>query len=198
MSIYAPVYTFTWQPVSHEIVKRRFGWPPFAWTLASNPERAVATYYDSDGILGRSGIQLRTHYTRTGQIHREALGITATGKQYVTTHFLTIHALLMRHLPTFNQAGLVSVFNLDKLCSTTATRTVFQAIETAGTFRVVLDVTNWGHRVGMVEFLGPVGIGEDAHQIIEAFMARYPTFFDKRNYESTLDAWRARMGVAVV
>ena len=195
------VTTFTWIPQNHEIIKQRYGWPPFMWKLVSGPEQAVETYYDSDkNFLSHCGLLVRTRPSKsTGKMQREALEtIASSGQMFLTTEINAVHELIGRHIP--GSTGPVNVFDLETLCAMLTTRTVFEAVENIQgrelDFRIVLDVTNWGHRVGRVEFAADFeGDDIDPHAQIDAFMERYPTFFERRNVKSTLASWRERMGI---
>ena len=187
---------FTWTPHNHEIIKQRYGWPPFRWKVLSEPEKSVETYYDKNEKLSHSGLLVRTRSSKTTAKQQwEAVETVTTGHSFLTTEEGVIKELIQQRFP--GCSGAARDYGLEALCSMLTTRTVFEAEEKVKgveqRLRIVLDVTNWGHRAGLVVFLGG-GDGEP-HAQIDAFMARYPTFFDSGNTKSTLASWRERMGI---
>ena len=61
-------------------------------------------------------------------------------------------------------------------------------------FTVVMDVTDFGHRVGEVELMAEDVDAEKAHADIEAFLREYPGFFDTSNPKGKLTAYFENFG----
>lgn len=200
MSTPIPTKIFTWDPTSHSLIKKRFSWPPYGWTLLSAPEKGIETYYDtSDSTLTTSGLLLRTRPEKaTGEMHQEAFFMTPDGRNYLSGEEASGKALVQERIPGFEK-----VFELEQLCQMVTTRTVMAAecmvLGRRRTFGIVLDVANWGHRVGMVLYLGAVEGEEgevDDWGVVEGFMRKFPAFFEEKGAKSTLVSWQERMGVA--
>jgi thiamine-triphosphatase len=86
-----------------------------------------------------------------------------------------IHALLSRYmqLPPLDES-VHRRFGLDMIADFTACREKYHA---GSRFHVVLDHTNFGHRVGEVEVMALSADAVQAQHDIDAFMAKYAWFF---------------------
>ena len=145
MSEFNPFRMFTWRRLNHEVVEKRYGWPPFGWKTVEGPELAPEAYYDADDVLAISGILLRTRpLRRSGMRHIEALRADVNGP------FINIERDEIEDLITYHfqySTGATAVRHLDSLCVMNTTRTVFEVKEkfrgVERKFRVVLDKTEW-------------------------------------------------------
>lgn len=131
-----------------------------------------------------------------------------------------ISSLVRAHCPMSNTKGFDDAFGLDAIAAFATKRLILtripnNTIVTTNTtttttndnnndiannddkFTIVLDTTNFGHDVGEVEVIAQVSADADAarvHEEIEAFLGRYPWFFDTGSPKGKLTAYFERFG----
>ena len=93
------------------------------------------------------------------------------------------------HLPADPGLGFDNDFGLDAIADFETHRRTFLA---DGRFTVVLDVTDFGHRVGEVELMAEDA--ERAHREIGAFLEKYAWFFDTSRPQGKLTAYFEKFG----
>lgn len=134
------------------------------------------TYYDSNNILCNKGLWLRKRQSCGGVFKWEAKQLQ-TGSSFLRSTYEEsedphqILKMVGAHFPSC--PGSSHDFGLGKLCQFQTSRHSFRAKDE---FTVVLDSTDFGHRVGEVEVMA-----EDAgkaHADIDALLKEYAWFFD--------------------
>lgn len=102
-----------------------------------------------------------------------------------------IRSLVRSHFPDPGRRDFDNRFGLDKMAGFKTHRLTFLA---DGRFTVVLDATDFGHRVGEVELMAEDA--EEAHGEIDAFCKEYAWFFDteREKPKGKLTAYFERFG----
>ncbi len=99
--------------------------------------------------------------------------------------------LVRSHFPGRSLCFEDDFLGLDAIAEFETDRLWFRADDK---FTVVLDVTDFGHRVGEVEVMAEDADAEKAHKDIEAFFREYPWFFDTSNPKGKLTAYFENFG----
>ncbi len=102
-----------------------------------------------------------------------------------------IHELVRSHFPDRGLCFEDDFLGLDAIAEFETDRLSFRA---DGRFTVVLDSTDFGHRVGEVELMAEDADAEKAHKDIEAFLREYPWLFDTSSPKGKLTAYFEKFG----
>lgn len=206
---------FSFTLANAALLRRNGGSPPFKNMRDFRKEDFYDTYYDSGNKLSTAGIWLRKrqhYYAYT----RHQLGYPSIGEWEVkqrkhggsfsrstfreTKDPSEILELVRSHFP---RPGLTDGFGLDAIAAfpdgfglyaIAAFRTSRETMLADGKFTVVMDETNFGHRVGEVEVMAEDA--EQGHKDIETFMTSptYSWFFDTENPKGKLTAYFEKFG----
>ena len=135
------------------------------------------TYYDSRKRLSTNGLWVRKRLSLPGSQKWEAKQSQGVKNTFIRTTFKEtenleeIQKMVQEHLPAAPDSS--HNFGLDKICQFNTWRHSFLA---EGKFNIVLDETDFGHRVGEIELLAEDA--DRAHADIDAFMKDHAWFFD--------------------
>lgn len=135
------------------------------------------TYYDSNSTLCKNGLWVRKRQP-CGSVFKWEAKQLQTGSSFLRSTYEEsedphqIQNMVGAHFPAC--PGPNHNFGLDVLCHFQTHRHSFLA---ENRFTVVLDATDFGHRVGEVEVMAEDA--DRAHFNIDAFLKEYAWFFDK-------------------
>lgn len=194
---------FSWSLAKLNLLKLGLGNPSLAFKNLKQ-QTFQDTYYDSHQQLMNSGLYIRKrqHYGASQiaqKLKHEIHPFEWEAKQRVqdssilrstfaeTSDTSQILKMVRAHLPTCPDSD--RDFGLDEVCAFETCRCSFVAKEK---FTVVLDGTDFGHRVGEVELLAEDA--EKAHAEIEVFMREYEWFFDVERPKGKLTAYFEKFG----
>lgn len=167
---------------------RNQGTPPFRQLKSVNVDHWEEIYYDSKHKLSSTGLWVRKR-SYEWQAKQKVPGSTfARSTFHETKDVSEIQEMIRKRFPEC--PGPEKEFGLSELCQFYSTREEYLADEK---FTVILDKTSFGHTVGEVELQAEDA--ERAHGEIDAFMAKYAWFFDKRNPTGKLSAYFRKKGV---
>ncbi|KAL8926839.1 MAG: hypothetical protein Q9208_002648 [Pyrenodesmia sp. 3 TL-2023] len=167
------------------------GNPAFERLEALGMHKFNDTYFDHRDVLSNNGIWLRQRTNNQSTVLEAKVRI---GGNFVRSTFdeitdrQAIQDLIRPHLPHFSDER--EDFGLEVLAKFMTTRQDFRA---DGKFGIMLDYTDFGHTIGEVELMAEDE--ETAHQEVDAFMARYPWFFEKGKTEGKLAAYCRLRGI---
>lgn len=187
-----------------KVLLRKSGFPALR-TLDNLSQQAFRdTYYDSHFKLSNAGLWLRKRHRHPdashpdlppeGTVEWEAKqrmhgGTILRSTFSETTDRNQIRELVRTHFP--DQSGdFHNQFGLDVMAQFETHRTAFLA---DGKFTVVLDHTDFDHRVGEVELMAEDA--EKAHRDIDAFFEEYSWFFDTEKPKGKLTAYFDKFGL---
>lgn len=100
-----------------------------------------------------------------------------------------IRELVRSHFPDGSR-DFDNQFGLNRMAGFETHRCTFLA---DGKFTVVLDTTDFGHRVGEVELMAEDA--EEAHGEIDGFVRKYAWFFDMEKPKGKLTAYFEKFGI---
>lgn len=154
------------------------------------------TYYDSHQTLSKHGLWVRKRLSLPGPCKWEAKRSRKPAVDFLRTTFeetndtSQILKMLKAYIPTASDHS--QNFGLEEMCQFTTWRNSFEVNEK---FNVVLDETDFGHRVGEIEVMA-----EDpdvAHKEIENFKGKHGWLFGGDGGEKPkgkVTAWFERFG----
>ncbi|KAL8894184.1 MAG: hypothetical protein Q9207_008536, partial [Kuettlingeria erythrocarpa] len=162
------------------------GSPAFERLEPLGTHKFTDTYFDHRDVLSNHGIWLRQRkYNQSTTVLEAKVRVSGNFARSTfdeITDRRAIANLIRPHFPHFNDER--ENFGLQILAKFMTTRQDFRA---DGKFGIMLDYTDFGHSVGEVELMAEDE--ERAHREIDAFMARYPWFFEKGKTEGKLAAY---------
>ncbi|KAL8761351.1 MAG: hypothetical protein Q9184_002516 [Pyrenodesmia sp. 2 TL-2023] len=167
------------------------GSPAFKHLEALGTRKFTDTYFDHQDILSNHGIWLRKRTNNQLTVLEAKVRISGdfarstfdeiTDRQAITN-------LIRPYFPQFSEGR--EDYGLPVLAKFMTTRQDFRA---DGKFGIMLDYTDFGHSIGEVELMAEDE--ETAHREIDAFMLRYPWFFEKGTPEGKLAAYCRLRGI---
>ena len=161
------------------------------------------TYFDSHNKLSDAGLWIRKRYIHSGfsisnrvpwgtleweAKHRKQGGSFLRSTFSETKDPNQIRDLVRSHLPGL-KTGSEDDFGLDAMAEFETRRLTFVADHK---FTVVLDFTNFGHKVGEIELMAK-DAGK-AHREIDGFVKEYAWFFDMSSPKGKLRAYFEKFG----
>ena len=137
------------------------------------------TYYDSHDKLSSNGFWVRKRLSLPGGCKWEAKQSQGVNTFVRTTFKETedlkeIQKIVQEHVPSAPDPS--HNFGLNELCQFTTWRIPF-VVE--GKFDIVLDETDFGHRIGEIELRAEDP--EKAHAAIDAFLEKHAELFDTKS-----------------
>lgn len=182
---------FVFKPSLVAKFKSNGGNPAFKHLEALGAHKFTDTYFDHRDILSNNGVWLRQRTNDQSTVLEAKVRISGDFARSTfdeITDRQAIKNLIRPHFPQFSEGR--ENYGLQVLAKFMTTRQDFRA---DGKFGIMLDYTDFGHSIGEVELMAEDE--EMAHREIEAFILRYPWFFEKRNPEGKLAAYCRLRGI---
>ncbi|KAI9763321.1 MAG: hypothetical protein M1840_000586 [Geoglossum simile] len=176
---------FCFSPSLVRLLHLNKGNPPFSSLRYLGTNRFHDAYFDrTSHTLAHNSIWIRRRDARWEAKRRTEGDFIRSAFEEINSPG-RIHDLICRYLPGSPNAQ--ENFGLDMYCQFRTTRETYLADRK---FSIMLDKTDFGHSVGEVEVEAEDAV--EALREINAFMDKYPWFFQKERPKSKLTAYFER------